>query len=250
MARKYRRYLNFKARVAEFVDYYDFTGLNLYTSSNKYWKETSHYSSIVGDSIARRLIDSSEHSNGFGRLVAADSLDELERTQIKYDMNWLPQIIETEGLMHIPARFVAKWRRYGQLLPSPIKSPPGEQNGFLIEGGQFTAERHDPDSKYRPGVWTHLNKDEHFIIQYELTSADSGRLLFKIRQDDNAYGLDWISYLVKIRAGENRGYLAGFATRDNPPLRIQYDRRALRHMWEGLGIYRVKLQNKAERSDR
>lgn len=59
----YKTYLNsnlkqffyFKKELAKITDYYDFSGLNTVTTDNYYFYETSHYRTIVGDMILKKI---------------------------------------------------------------------------------------------------------------------------------------------------------------------------------------------------
>ena len=237
--RNYKRYLDFKQRVAALVDFYDFTGLNAFTSANIYWKETSHYSTYVGDSIAARLVGGPEAESGYGRLVDARNLDHLERRQRKFDMEWLPAVIKNEGVMHLPARYVANWRHNEQLVPVALKMPPGESDDFLIKGGEYVIRREDEEKRYKPGVWTRLKRDSLFLIEYQVRAQESGRLYFNVRQDTDTYGAEWLGKLVKLKPGDNRGYIAGYVSRGRPPIRVLYDRKASHHYWQPVSLFEV-----------
>lgn len=45
----------FKSRLAEIIDYWDFNNINEVTTNNYYWYETSHYREIVGAMILKTI---------------------------------------------------------------------------------------------------------------------------------------------------------------------------------------------------
>ena len=63
----------FKYKLSEITDFIDFSGLNEITLNNYYYYETSHYRTIVGDMIAKRL--QNEDIN-FGNLVSKENINE------------------------------------------------------------------------------------------------------------------------------------------------------------------------------
>lgn len=48
-------FLRFKEKLAQHIDYWDFSGLNSITTNNKYYYETSHYRTMVGGLIICRM---------------------------------------------------------------------------------------------------------------------------------------------------------------------------------------------------
>jgi len=65
---------NFKKRLAQVSDYYDFSGLNKITTNNYYFYETSHYRDITGELIKNRLFTSS-YRDDFGVYVSKENID-------------------------------------------------------------------------------------------------------------------------------------------------------------------------------
>ncbi|MBQ8698292.1 MAG: hypothetical protein IJ521_04775, partial [Schwartzia sp.] len=65
----------FKQRLSEITDYYDFSGLNEITTNNYYYYETSHYRPIVGDMIIQRIFYP-ERETDFGVFVTKANVAE------------------------------------------------------------------------------------------------------------------------------------------------------------------------------
>lgn len=242
LTRDYSRYRDFKQRIARITPFYDFTGLNHFTTDNRYWKETSHYTSIVGNQIAEVLSSSKERRFGFGRWVTPDNLDGKEERQKQTDITFLGELIKKEVLLGIPPRFVKMWRERGMLSPARIRQPRGEDNQALITGGEFDLSRGSPRSAYRPGVWTRLREGELFLLEYEMRSRQRGRIDITIRQDPELVGGDWRSYRVYGDSGVNSGYVAGLATRNNPPIRLHLGDGTIQQQWLPLKLNRIELQ--------
>lgn len=76
----------FKRRLAEVTNYYDFSGLNKVTMNNNYYLETTHYRFIVGDMIVQRIFHPEQGVN-FGVWVTKDNVEghirELEKQIIQ-----------------------------------------------------------------------------------------------------------------------------------------------------------------------
>ncbi|MDR2510141.1 MAG: hypothetical protein LBC77_05810 [Spirochaetaceae bacterium] len=70
-------YIDFLIRLSDITDYYNFSGLNDITTNNDNYFETSHYKRNVGyliiDTIFYRNTDPALLSQGFGRLVTAET---------------------------------------------------------------------------------------------------------------------------------------------------------------------------------
>lgn len=237
LTRVYENYLDFKRRVAEVSGYYDFTGLNQYTTDNRYWKETSHYTSIVGNRIADILTGEPPARGGFGRYVTAEDLDSLERQQLQTDRGYLETLIRREVLLGIPQRFVSHWFSEGRLVPQSVLQPRGEENTALIAGGQISLSRGSAPAEYRPGVWTRLARGDLFVVRYDVQSNQRSRVDFKVRQSESQVGGAWRSYRVYIAPGTSSGYVAGYVTRKRTPIRLQLERGTVRQSWQPLALY-------------
>ena len=64
----------FKRRLVQLTNYYDFSGLNDVTTNNYYYYETSHYRPLVGDMIVNRIFH--DGNKDFGAYVTKDNIEE------------------------------------------------------------------------------------------------------------------------------------------------------------------------------
>lgn len=72
----------FKYRLAQITDYYDFSGVNDITTNNYYYYETSHYRPMVGDMIINRIFHNS--NNDFGYYVTKENVEShLQRLELQ-----------------------------------------------------------------------------------------------------------------------------------------------------------------------
>lgn len=68
----------FKKKLADILDFYDFSGLNSITTNNYYYYETSHYRLIVGDMMLKRMFGYPSQvrvPSDFGVLVTKKNVD-------------------------------------------------------------------------------------------------------------------------------------------------------------------------------
>ena len=246
LTRGYGDYLDFKQRISRITNFYDFTGLNHYTTDNRYWKETSHYTSIVGNQVAQVLMNSQPRSSGFGRLVTESNLSEHEDRQLQFDLAYVEDLVVKEVLLGIPQRFVNVWRKRDRMTPMRLRQPRGEISRALLEGGQFALSRSSEREDYRPGVWTSLKKGNLFVLAYDFSTVQRDRIDFKVRQESMMVGGDWQSYRVYGAPERNSGYLAGYATRDRPPIRIHLGEGEVLQDWQPLELYRLSPRRRGE----
>ncbi len=68
-------------KLAQVTDYYNFTGLNEYTSQDQYFFETSHYKPEVGyamvDAMCYGKVPEDLATSWFGMLVTADNVSDF-----------------------------------------------------------------------------------------------------------------------------------------------------------------------------
>ena len=86
LANNLEEFNEFKRRLAEVTDYYDFSGLNEVTMNNNYYLETTHYRMVVGDMIVQRIFHPEQGTN-FGVFITKDNVEghlrDLERQVIR-----------------------------------------------------------------------------------------------------------------------------------------------------------------------
>ncbi len=59
-------------------------------------------------------------------------------------------------------------------------------------------------------------------------------------------GGDWRSYRVYGAPEQNSGYLAGYATRDRPPIRVHLGEGEIQQDWRPLELYRLSPRRRGE----
>lgn len=77
------QFFYFKKELAKITDYYDFSGLNSITTDNYYFYETSHYRTIVGDMMLKRIFGYPDVKvpDDFGVKVTKENIDEHLKRQ-------------------------------------------------------------------------------------------------------------------------------------------------------------------------
>lgn len=74
----------FKRELAKISDYYDFSGLNSITTDNYYYYETSHYRTVVGDMILKKIYNipfNIKIPHDFGVYVTSKNIEEHLKKQ-------------------------------------------------------------------------------------------------------------------------------------------------------------------------
>ncbi len=237
--RNYTNYLDFKRQLADVGPFYDFTGLNRYSIDNGFWKETSHYSSLVGDHMARILSGEPAGQSGFGRLVSADNLSRLEREQVAIDLQRVPGVVQAEGLIELPARYVRALQEEDRLRAATVVQPKGQANRVFVDGGDIILHRGQPAKDYRPGVWTRLKPDRMFLLEFSVEMERWDRLMFRLRQDESQFESGWRSYLYLQSGDTGAGYIAGFTSVNRPPIRIGLGEGDVHQRWQPLKLYQI-----------
>lgn len=240
LTRNYDNYLDFKRRVADVRGFFDFTGLNPYSTDNRYWRETSHYTSIVGNRITDILAGEAATAEGFGRRVTAENLQALESAQVAIDEAFLEPLLQREGLLGMPARFVSLWEAEGRLQSQPVKQPRDEENRALVAGGEILLARGSQAADYRPGVWTRLQEGDYFVLHFRARTAAYSKVDVMMRQAPGLVGGDWRSYRLYLQEGDNSGFVAGHVSHARTPLRLRLERGIIDQHWQALELYTLR----------
>ena len=242
LGRTHGRLVDFKKRIAKLNPFYDFSGFNKYSVDNRYWKETSHYTSLVGDRMARVMKGEVEVESGFGRYVNLGNLARLERQQVAIDNDYLFPLMKREGLIRIPERFTKYWDRKGMLTPKRTIQPPDRASDALVNGGEMILRRGDLEPDFRPGIWTRLRAGNYFLLGFNVDNAPGGFLTFGVRRGESIEGNSWRIYNYMTRSGVNRGYLGGYTTRRNPPMRLYLRNRDFDLNWQPWKLSTIQPQ--------
>lgn len=245
LTRDYDAYLRFKRDAAEIIPFVDFTGLNAYTTDNRYWRETSHFSATVGDQILYGVMAGSHPDQGNGRLTRAETLESLERSQAALDLAHLPRLLRREGSMELHPRFVSEWRRSGRLSPVAL-SPRGDTEQApvaLAEGGRVDIVRADGAVVRHAAVAPSLGPGDFFVISYEIVSEVSSQYSLTLYQDEALYGGKTREHRINVQPGRNRGALAGFTSVENPLIRLRLGGGDIHATLAPLQVARIELSD-------
>ncbi|MFT6285980.1 MAG: hypothetical protein ACJAYC_002446 [Halieaceae bacterium] len=243
LVRDYRRLLDFKTRISKLNPFYDFTGFNAFSVDNRYWKETSHYTTLVGDRMAEVMTGEAPIESGFGRSVNSTNLLRLEQQQLVSDNDYLFPLMKREGLIRIPKRFALLLRDTDALSSARIIQPPDRDSDALVNGGDMALRRGDPEADFRPGVWTRLPQDKYFLLGFTVDNATGDTMSFGTRQDESIDGKSWRLHHFTGKKGINRGYLGGYTTRKNPPMRLYLRNRDLNLSWQPWQLSTIRPKN-------
>lgn len=76
---------DFKRRLANIQPFYDFTGLYRWTLDNRYWRETSHFSSFLASEIENCLLGKERDPRLPCALTSEDAIDKLIESKLNAD---------------------------------------------------------------------------------------------------------------------------------------------------------------------
>jgi hypothetical protein len=240
LSRDFDLYLEFKRMVAAVAGFYDFTGFNRFSVDNRYWKETSHYTTLVGDAMVEILHGAPPGPSGFGRYTTAGNFEELESRQLASDVEYLPELVRREGLIGLPSHFSQLWAERGYLKPAKVRQPRGDANAALVQGGEIALKRGDDEADFRPGVWTNLPLDSLFLLNFTLQAENRPALTVSMRQSRAQDGTDWRKFRYVGKPGQSTGHIAGHVTYDKPPIRLQLGPGLVNQEWSPIELFEVK----------
>ncbi len=242
LTRNYPWYLDFKTEIAELISFRDFTGLNRFTTDNRYWRETSHFSAAVGDQLLGMVLNASAAPReGYGRWVTRGAVEQLESEQLRLDASYLPSLARREGLMWVPLRFVDYWTTNGDLETVKLARLEGRGRIPINEDTRISIERKVGGE--RPsrsgGVVANLQEGDYFIIHYELVSDRRRMLSFRLTQDPGDYGGKVREFNARIEPGLNQGSLLAYASVPRPKLRVSVGGGNAVIDWSALKAYKL-----------
>lgn len=248
LTRHYQAYLRFKRDAAGVIPFVDFSGLNQFTTDNRYWRETSHFSATVGDHILDGVLADRRPDLGMGRLTEVDDLERLESRQAELDLAQLPPLLRREGLMILQPRFVELWRRSGRLVPVTLTARGDLQSAplALAAGGSVDIVRADGAVARHAAVALELAAGDFFVINFEVHSDVSSQYRLQMAQDAELYGDELSEFGINVRPGWNQFALAGYASVDQPLLRLRLGGGDIHAELGPLAVARIEL-SEAER---
>ena len=249
LTRNYPWYLEFKSSIAKVMPFQDFTGLNRFTTDNRYWRETSHFSATVGDQLISILLGESSASNeGFGRQVDANNINALEREQLDVDMEYMPLLAKREGMMPIPQRLMNRWDEREMLELVSMRPRPGRRQMMIHENAEVTIRRAagEENSPRSGTAFAALQRGDYFVIEYELESQRRRMLSVQLSHDEAMYGGKYGEFNAQIKPGKNRGALLAYASVDSPSIRVRLGGGDADIEWQALKTYKINYQDLTE----
>jgi hypothetical protein len=248
LTRDYESLRRFKSDASAILSFRDFSGLNSYTTDNRYWRETSHFSAAVGDRIVESMNSGQMVEPGMGRLVTSERLAQLEQRQLELDLYFLPLLMRREGLMPLPPRYLERWRELSKIAPVKVKQRPtsagsGELN---IAGGGSVRIRRGDDSVFRQAsAVLNVRKGEYFTLEYGFQSRYPAQFRLQLGQDDNQYEGRFKEFRLHAKPGQNQGLFAGYASVDRPLIKLMLGGGDIEVDWQPLVGNKIRLSRAA-----
>ncbi|MFV8819970.1 hypothetical protein [Haliea sp. E17] len=244
LSRNYDWFYRFKRGIAELQPFLDFSGLNPVTTDNRYWRETSHFSAMVGDRMAADLNGETARMPQLGRKVTPATLDAGEAAQLRVDASWMPQLLQREGMLAIPPRLFTYWDKRSQLQARAIAHQPplDPQAGDPLERREIRFERGDDGRARTSELGLELRAGEYFVLEFELDSALPESMTLRMTRDRKLYGSGEQVQQVPVAAGSSLLRYAGYASVDRPRLRINLGGGNLAYHWRALRLLRLDAQ--------
>jgi hypothetical protein len=242
LARNFEWFTDFKREVASIQPFWDFSGLNAYTTDNRYWRETSHFSAAVGDVVAKTLIDNTAAGDGrTGRLITLDNIDRQEAIQLEVDAAYLPLLIRREGVMPIPRRFVDHWNSDGLLRQGGVTRSGPPTFIDLVAGGKVHLTREHTGRDRLGEARAELRRGDFFVFEYQAESKQRKQLQLQVAHDRHEYGRRFREYRLHLNPGSNTGLFAGYASIDLPKIRLVLGGGEAEVAWQPLRVKRIDL---------
>jgi hypothetical protein len=244
LTRNYESLFRFKRDAAQVVPFRDFSGLNSYTTDNRYWRETSHFSAYVGDRILSAIILKEADEDGIGRLITGDNIDQMEDFQLLADINFLPELMRREGLVQLPQRYRDYWLKEGMLAKVEVENVPGPSGSRqlgIAERGRLKVLRGDEGILRQAAVRMTLGKGSYYLLKYRFYSRSSGRIRLLVSHDKNSYEGRFREITVRMKPGLNEGIYAGYASVKDPLIRLHFGGGDLDIDWRPITIQSVSM---------
>ncbi len=179
----YRTYLNlnhwhfhqFLRGLSQLTDFNDFSGLSSYSLDSRYWYETSHFTTEIGDIIAERLFLAKD--NGFGYRVTADNIEKV----IQHKLDIAAKALFSEGvketLIGIPSHF-GNYLSSQALSSISLNKDVLDVKGLVERGDFWQASSVDPQINILPNC---QSSSQAALIKVDMEVLQSGktRLYFK-----------------------------------------------------------------------
>ena len=244
LATDYDALFRFKRDATTILSFHDFSGLNAYTTDNRYWRETSHFSAVVGDQVVEGVKSGKEVKPGMGRLMTRSSVRRLERQQLDLDLDFLPLLIRREGLMSLPPRYLERWGELSVIAPATVQqraSSPGNGELDIAGGGSIRIQRGDDSALRQTSAVLNVRKGQYFTLEYAFISRYPGQFRLQIAQDGSVYEGRFKEFKLRAKPGQNRGLFAGYASVDRPVIKLMLGGGDIEVDWEPLVGNKIRL---------
>jgi hypothetical protein len=151
LATDWQALYDFRERLAALHPYYDFSGYNAVNSDDRYWLETSHFSTVAGDAMIDVLSGKAPAIPGFGRLMNPGTTAAAYRRDLADALALYPAKLREQGNIYLPApvaqALLADMRETDLLgggTRQGLQASPGVLLKELDGGLQISARRKDP----------------------------------------------------------------------------------------------------------
>ena len=244
VTRDYGSLLRFKIDASAILPFRDFSGLNSYTTDNRYWRETSHFSAVVGDRIVETVSSGEMVEPGMGRVVTSENIGQLERRQLGRDLGFLPLLMRREGLMPLPPRYLERWRELSLIVPAKLQQRANSAVSGDLDiagGGSIRIQRGDDGALRQASAVLSVRKGEYFTLEYAFESRHPGQFRLQVRQDDTQYEGSFREFKLRANPGQNKGLFAGYASVDRPIIKLMLGGGDIEVDWQPLVGNKIRL---------
>jgi hypothetical protein len=232
----------FKRGLAERFEVYDFSGFNAVTLDDRYWAETSHYTTQAGDRMIGSLLGNEQIARRFGHRLDESAL----RTSFQDDTNQaaalFPKILRQQSGVYLPAQVagILLQGADGESLIRPEIISAGDQSILSRDaaGAELVAFGRDPQLYFEPVT---LSADQFGILEMDFSVAESGwaQLYFARKQDKFSRKR---MQLFRTRPGRNHLFLPLWPEQDLGRFRLDPGKRPGRYLVHEVMLHRLPSQ--------
>jgi hypothetical protein len=234
----------FKQGLAGQDSYYDFSGFNEVTMDDRYWMETSHYSTLAGD----RMIASLAGLPGvagvearFGRRSDARRQQQYFAEDTRRAAALFPGILREQKGMYLPVPVAGHlWQSADpEDLLQPALLRPGTDTIMNLDsdGVEIVARSKDPQLRIEPVSWP---GGQFAVLELEISVPETGWAELYFAARDGKFRRKQ-SQLFRTRPGRNRLLVPLWPEQDLGRLRLDPGRRPGQYRVHELQLHRIQL---------
>jgi hypothetical protein len=164
----HEKFNRFRQGLAPIMPFMDFSGLGKATLDNRYWKETSHYGSLLGDAVAACLTGQGPTLDLPCQLIDGDTIAAHQRSTYRADFEALLENDKFLGTHFIPPT-LGELALSGELSISVEPVAGGTDIAYsglkIFEGGYRYADGQDPQMLFSDACFA---PDSAYILRVEL----------------------------------------------------------------------------------